>query len=121
SRASMPLGSSRHGRRHSRSPRPVPLRRRRDRRGGLLRAAFAPPRPTGASITAAASAGMTVAEVSALARAQPVLAKTILLRVGVELHRPPGQVLALPRLNGRRAVRAAAHTGERHGGDQEKT
>ena len=64
---------------------------------------------------------MTVAEVSALARAQPVLAKTILLRVGVELHRPPRQVLALPWLDGRWAVGAAADTGERHRGDQEKT
>src|SRR5688572_8793282 len=73
-----------------------------------------------ASIAAAASAGLTEAEVGAFTRSEPVLPEAILLQVGVETQGALGQVLALPRGDGRRSVGATRDTGERDPGSQKQ-
>jgi len=50
-----------------------------------------------------------------------VLPEAILLRVRVELHCALRQVLALPRLDGRRSVCTAGDAGQRHPGEQADT
>ena len=81
-------------------------------------AAFHAQRDARRSIAAAASAGLTVPEVAAFTRAVPVLAKPILLRLGVELHRALREVFALPGLDRRRTMGATRDARQRQSGDQ---
>src|SRR4029078_11995352 len=102
SRAWTPRGSTRRARRRSRRPGPFLSRATRGTKPMRRGAAFHAQADARRSIAAAAAARGAVPEVAAFTRAVPVLAKPILLRLGVELHRALREVFALPGLDRRR-------------------